>query len=173
MLATSWSASNRKIHLKKGPESVGESTHSRRKLGVWVSGCQESDSYGNYPLIQPAPAMLSADTTRTDWQLRSRHFLQAQVTSSLLRLTSTEQRLALNGLVPKPSKVVIWKVLDKVSDSSSDDNNIVMMVLDNEGWWLPLQAGKTGGGGERQEEACLGWFAEGQGASKRSRNFLP
>lgn len=41
-------------------------THSRRKLGVWVSGCQESDSYGNYPLIQPAPAMLSPDTARTD-----------------------------------------------------------------------------------------------------------
>lgn len=55
------------------------------------------------------------------------------MTSSLLRLTSTKQRFALDGSVLKPSKGVIRKVLDKVSDSSSDDNNIVMMVLDNEG----------------------------------------
>jgi len=95
--------------------------------------------------------MLSADTTRTDWQLKSGHFLQAKVTSSLLRLTSTKQRFALNGLVLKPSKGVIWKVLEKVSDSSSDDNNIVMIALDNEVLWLPIQARKI---------ACGYWAPE-------------
>lgn len=158
MPAKLWSVFNRGIHLKKGSESSIETKYSKRKLGVWVSGCQYSDSYGNYPLIQPAPATLSADTTRTDWQLRSRHFLQAQVTSSLLRLTSTKQRFALNGLVLKPSKGVIWKVLEKVSDSSSDDNNIVMMVLDDEVLWLPIEAGKTVACGEHWGEAHTGWF---------------